>query len=267
MTPDLGFLIILALAGFGAGFVDSIAGGGGLLTVPALLSTGMPPLLALGTNKAQSSVGTAIATWRYSRAGLINWRGLAPSILLTILGAALGTWLVQTITIATLKLIIPLLMLGAIVYFIVSPRMTDDDAHQRLSLTAYAPIAGTIGFYDGFFGPGTGSFLAASLVALVGLGLSRATGHTKALNLTSNIVSCLLFIFAGRVLWTVALVMGLSNIAGSWIGSHFVLRHGAAIIRPLLVLVSIGLTIKILLDPANPLRAYVCAGWHIACPK
>ena len=147
MTPDLGFLIILALAGFGAGFVDSIAGGGGLLTVPALLATGMPPLLALGTNKAQSSVGTAIATWRYSRAGLINWRGLAPSIMFTVLGAALGTWLVQIITIATLKLIIPLLMLGAIIYFIVSPRMTDDDAHQRLSLAAYAPIAGAIGFY------------------------------------------------------------------------------------------------------------------------
>jgi uncharacterized membrane protein YfcA len=265
MTPDIGFLLILALAGFGAGLVDSIAGVGGLLTVPALLSTGMPPLLALGTNKAQSSVGTAIATWRYSRAGLIDWRGLMPAILLTVLGAALGTWLVQIIQIATLKLLIPVLMLAAIIYFIFSPRMTDEDAHQRISLRAYAPIAGAIGFYDGFFGPGTGSFLAASLVELVGLGLSRATGHTKALNLTSNVVSCVLFILAGRVLWTVALVMGLSNIAGAWIGSHFVLRHGAAIIRPLLVLVSIGLTIKILLDPANPLRASLCAAWQSIC--
>lgn len=266
MTLHLGMLIILALAGFGAGFVDAIAGGGGLLTVPALLATGMPPLLALGTNKAQSSVGTSIATWRYSRAGLIDWRGLAPGIALTVVGAACGTWLVQIIKISTLKLIIPLLMLGAIIYFIVSPRMTDEDAHQRLSLTAYAPIAGLIGFYDGFFGPGTGSFLAASLVALVGLGLSRATGHTKALNLTSNIVSCLLFVAAGRVLWLAAAVMGIANIGGAWIGSHFVLRHGAQIIRPLLVLVSIGLTVKILLDPTNPLRTLLCAHGGFACP-
>jgi uncharacterized membrane protein YfcA len=246
-------MAILAAAGFGAGFVDSIAGGGGLLTVPALFAAGIPPIFALGTNKLQSSVGTAIATWRYHRAGLINWAALVPAMVLTVLGAALGAWLVQSIQVTTVKLIVPFLMIGAIVYFLVSPRMTDADSQQRLSLTAYAPIAGTIGFYDGFFGPGTGSFLAASLVALVGLGLSRATGHTKALNLTSNVVAGVLFIAAAKVLWGVALVMGLANIAGAWIGSHFALRHGAPLIRPLLVLVSIGLTVKILLDPANPL--------------
>jgi len=253
MTTTMGMLAILAAAGFGAGFVDSIAGGGGLLTVPALFAAGIPPILALGTNKLQSSVGTAIATWRYHRAGLIDWAALVPALLLTVVGAALGAWLVQGIQIATLKLIVPILMIAAIAYFLFSPRMTDADSHQRLSLTAYAPIAGAIGFYDGFFGPGTGSFLAASLVALVGLGLSRATGHTKALNLTSNIVAGALFIAAGKVLWSVALVMGLANIAGAWIGSHFALRHGASVIRPLLVVVSIGLTIRILLDPANPL--------------
>ena len=253
MTPAPGVFAILAAAGFGAGFVDAIAGGGGLLTVPALFAAGISPILALGTNKLQSSVGTAMATWRYQRAGLIDWHGLVPALVLTVAGAALGAWLVQSIPVATVKLIVPFLMIAAIVYFLVSPRMTDADSHRRLSLAAYAPIAGVIAFYDGFFGPGTGSFLAVSLVALVGLGLSRATGHTKALNLTSNIVAGVLFIAAGKVLWAVALVMGITNIAGAWIGSHFALRHGARLIRPLLVLVSVGLTMKILLDPTNPL--------------
>ncbi len=250
-------MLVLAAAGFGAGVVDSIAGGGGLLTVPALLASGMPPIAALGTNKAQSSLGTSIATWRYHRAGLISWRPLVPALVMTALGAALGAWLVQVIKIATLKLIIPVLMLATIAYFLLSPRMTDEDAHQRISMAAYAGVASFIGFYDGFFGPGTGSFFAASLVALAGMGLSRATGHTKALNLTSNLVSCVLFICAGQVIWMVALVMGVANICGAWIGSHFAVRHGARLIRPLLVLVSIGLTVRILLDPANPLRAWI----------
>jgi uncharacterized membrane protein YfcA len=193
--------------------------------------------------------------WRYHRAGLIVWRPLLPALLMTAIGAAFGAWLVQIIKIATLNLIIPILMLAAIAYFIVSPRMTDDDAHQRMSLRTYALIACIIGFYDGFFGPGTGSFFAASLVALVGMGLSRATGHTKALNLTSNGVSVVLFLSTGQIFWVVALIMGTSNVAGAWIGSHFALKHGARLIRPLLVLVSIGLTVKMVLDPASPLRA------------
>jgi len=250
-------MLVLAAAGFGAGVVDSIAGGGGLLTVPALLASGMPPIATLGTNKAQSSLGTSIATWRYHRAGLVSWRPLVPALVLTALGAALGAWLVQVIKIATLKLIIPVLMLAAIAYFLLSPRMTDEDAHQRISMAAYAGVASLIGFYDGFFGPGTGSFFAASLVVLAGMGLSRATGHTKALNLTSNIVSCMLFIHAGQIIWMVALVMGAANICGAWIGSHFAVRHGARLIRPLLVLVSLGMTVRLLLDPANPLRAWM----------
>ena len=247
--------LALAVVGFCAGLVDSIAGGGGLLSVPALMASGLPPVMVLGTNKIQSSLGTCIATWRYNRAGLINWRVLRSSLAMTAVGSALGTWLVQSIEVATLKLAIPLLMLGAIAYFIFSPRMTDTDARQRISHNLYALIAGIIGFYDGFFGPGTGSFFAASLVALVGMGLSRATAHTKALNLTSNIVSAAILIHAGNVAWFIAILMGVSNIAGAWVGTHFALRHGARIIRPLLILISVGLTIKVLLDPANPLRS------------
>ncbi len=248
---------MLGAAGFGAGLVDAIAGGGGLVTVPALFAAGIPPMLALGTNKLQSSVGTAMATWRYQRAGLIDWRGLVPALVLTVVGAALGALLVQSMPVATVKLVVPFLMIGAIGYFLFSPRMSDADSRARLSLLGYAPIAGAIGFYDGFFGPGTGSFLAVSLVGLVGLGLRRATGHTKPLNLTSNVVAGVSFIAAGQVLWGVAAVMGLANIAGAWIGSHFVLRHGARLIRPLLVVVSLGLVVKILVEPGGVLGRLV----------
>src|SRR5579872_3412690 len=134
MTVPIGVMSILAAAGFGAGLVDSIAGGGGLLTVPALFAAGIPPILALGTNKLQSSVGTAMASLRYHRAGLIDWAGLLPCLVLTAIGAGLGAWLVQIIQVATLKLIVPVLMMAAIVYFLVSPRMSDADSHQRMSL-------------------------------------------------------------------------------------------------------------------------------------
>ena len=247
-------LIFLAGAGFGAGLVDAIAGGGGLLTVPALLATGMPVYLVLGTNKAQSSVGTTVATWRYARGGLVDWRVLWPSILASGVGAAGGVWLVHRIALDALKLAIPVLMLAAILYFLLSPRMTDAESQSRISLRLFPPIAGLIGFYDGFFGPGTGSFCAAALVGLVGMGLSRATGNTKALNLTSNTVSVILFIAAGQVAWMIAIVMGLCNIFGAWIGTHMALKHGARVIRPLLIIVSLALTLKMLLDPANPIR-------------
>lgn len=248
---------LLAAAGFGAGFVDAIAGGGGLLTVPALLAAGLPPILMLGTNKAQSTIGTSIAVWRYHKGGLIEWRLIWRSILGSAIGAALGATLVQHIHASTLRAIIPVLMIGTIIYFLVSPRMTDADAHARLSAKSFAPIGGLMGFYDGFFGPGTGSITAACLVELVGMGLKRATGNTKALNLTSNIVALILFAAAGQMLWLVALIMGLANCVGAWLGSHLALKHGAAVIRPLLILVSLALTVHVALDPAGPVRHWL----------
>lgn len=255
MQLSYAFIALLALAGFGAGFVDSIAGGGGLITVPTLFATGMPPIMALATNKVQSSVGTALASWRFWRTGLIDVRHLLPAIAATAVGSFCGVLLVQHIHLATLKLVIPLLMLAAIIYFIFSPKMSDADSHARLSMAAYASVALCIGFYDGFFGPGTGSFFAASLVALTGMGLLRATGHTKLLNLTSNSVAVLLFVQAGAVIWPIAMIMGLANIAGAWCGSHLALKQGARIIRPLLILVSLALTVRTLLDPANPMHS------------
>ncbi|MEQ7874811.1 TSUP family transporter [Sphingomonas sp. ASV193] len=228
-----------------AGFVDSIAGGGGLIMMPALLTAGLPPVNALATNKLQSSFGTSIATANYARKGLVDARGYAPTLALIFAGAALGVWLVQRVDPGALKLVISALLMAVALYVLLSPRMSDEDAHERLSKRSYAPIGGLFGLYDGFFGPGVGSFYTTTLVGLRGMGLTRATATTKLFNLTSNIASVLLFALAGKMLWLLGLCMAAGAMTGGYIGSHTAMRFGAKVIRPLLVTLSLALTAKL----------------------
>ena len=239
------YLALTAVAAV-AGFVDSIAGGGGLIVIPALLWAGVPPLHALGTNKLQSVFGTTVALRNYSRSGLVEWRPNRLTVALVFVGAVAGALIVQLIRPKILNLIIPLLLIGASFYILLSPRMTDDDAHHRLSSAGYAPIGAAIGFYDGFFGPGAGTFYTTTLVALRGYGLTRATALTKLVNLTSASASLILFALGGHLLWLLGLCMAVGAMAGGWLGSHSALRFGARLIRPLLVLISLGLTAKLL---------------------
>ena len=234
--------IVLPLVGVLSGFVDAIAGGGGLIMMPAMLGAGLPPHLALGTNKVQSLAGTTTAFRNYLRGGMVDWRANLPSAIVAFFGAAAGSAVVQLIQPEALMLIVPVLLLAAAAYVIFSPRMTDEDAHQRLGQAGYAPLGGSIGFYDGFFGPGTGSFFVTTLVALRGFGLTRATGTTKLLNAASNLGSLVVFIIGGKVIWLLALCLTLGAITGNWLGSHFALKHGARLIRPLLIVISLGLT-------------------------
>lgn len=234
--------IVLPLVAVLSGFIDAIAGGGGLIMMPTMLGAGLPPHLALGTNKVQSLAGTTTAFRNYLRGGQVEWRANLPSAIVAFLGAAAGSVVVQLIEPEALMLIVPILLLAAAAYVVLSPRMTDEDAHQRLSQAAYAPVGGSIGFYDGFFGPGTGSFFVTTLVALRGLGLTRATGTTKLLNAASNLGSLLVFIAGGKVIWLLAIFMAAGAMAGNWLGSHFALKHGARLIRPLLIIISLGLT-------------------------
>jgi uncharacterized membrane protein YfcA len=228
------------------GFVDAIAGGGGLIMMPVLLWSGLPPHLALGTNKVQSLAGTSTATRNFIRGGQVDWRANLPSVIVAFAGAAAGSFVVQLVKPEALELIVPVLLLAAAAYIVFSPRMTDDDAQQRLSQGGYAPVGGSIGFYDGFFGPGTGSFFVTSLVALRGLGLTRATGTTKLLNAASNAGSLLVFALGGKVIWLLGLCMAVGAMTGGWLGSHFAMRHGARVIRPLLIVTSLALTARLL---------------------
>lgn len=239
------FAVLTAVAMI-AGFVDSIAGGGGLLVMPALLWSGLPPLAALATNKLQSVFGTAIALRNYVRSGLVNWRDNLLSIGIAFTGAAVGVFAVQSLRPGLLELLIPLLLVTSALYVLLSPRMTDDDAHERLSRGSYTPVAGAIGFYDGFFGPGAGTFYTTSLVALRGAGLTRATAIAKMLNLASAFASLLMFAFGGHMLWQLGLCMAAGAMAGGWLGSHSALRFGARLIRPLLVTISLALTARLL---------------------
>ena len=214
--------------------------------MPALLMSGVPPIQALGTNKLQSMCGTFIAMRNYGAKGLIDWRTNLPTAALVFAAAAAGALLVQHVDASVLALVIPLLLLANAVYILISPRMTDEDAHQRLSARGYAPVGGGIGFYDGFFGPGTGSFFTSTLVALRGLGLTRATALTKFLNWTSNVASVLLFALGGNILWLLGASMAVGAMAGGWLGSHTAMRFGAKLIRPLLVTASLAMTGRLL---------------------
>ena len=228
------------------GFIDAIAGGGGLIMMPALLSAGLSPVNALATNKLQSVFGTGSAMINFGRKGHIDWKGNRLAIALVFAGAVGGALAVQLVSVAALNLIIPLLLVASAVYILLSPRMTDENVHQRLSERGFAPVGGAIGFYDGFFGPGTGTFFTTSLVALRGHGLTRATALTKALNFTSNVASVIVFALAGKMVWLLGLCMAAGAMLGGWIGSHTAMRYGATVIRPLLVVISIALTARLL---------------------
>jgi uncharacterized membrane protein YfcA len=243
-------LTLLAFVGGLAGFVDAIAGGGGLIALPALLAAGLPPVAALATNKMQSVLGTATATVTYWRRGLIDLRSLAVAIGLTYLGSLLGALSVRGIDTALLEIAMPVALIAVAAYFLFAPRLSDADRTARLPFARFVAVMGfIIGFYDGIFGPGTGSFLTVGFVALFGLGMLRATASTKVLNLTSNLAALTLFIPAGEVFWPAALVMAGGQILGGFLGALTGMRFGANVIRPLVVIVSVALAVRLLLFP------------------
>ena len=238
---------MLVAVGALAGFVDAIAGGGGLLTVPALLAAGLAPTAALATNKVQSSFGAGSAAWNYARRGAVRPRDLAPAIGTTFVGAAAGTVLVQQVDASLLEVLLPFLVLAIAVYFLVRPDAGAVPRRARVGAGAYAGSAApAIGFYDGFFGPGTGSFFALSFVALRGHDLTRATAHTKVLNLTSNLAALVFFALGGAPVWAVGLAMAAGQFAGARVGSNLVLARGSRLVRPLLVVVSVAISIRLL---------------------
>ncbi len=248
MTPEPLVVVLLALVSLVAGFVDSIAGGGGLLTVPALLTAGLSPVNALATNKLQSSFGSGSATLNYARRGAVAPRSLTLPIATTFVGAGTGAVLVQRFPTDGLERVIPFLLIGIAAYFAFARDVGEHERHQRIGERAFAVTAApAIGFYDGFFGPGTGSWFALAFVTLRGQGLTRATAHTKVLNFTSNVASLAFFVAGGHVVWAVGLSMATGQFVGARLGSNLVMARGAGIVRPLLVVVSLAMSIRLLL--------------------
>jgi uncharacterized membrane protein YfcA len=229
-------------AAFVAGFVDAIAGGGGLITVPSLLATGLSPHLVLGTNKGQSMFGTAAALTRYARAGLLNRRTAVPMFLLGFCGACMGTTVAVWLRPEVLRPVVIVLLFAVTPLIFVRPK----PSHLSPSLARWAPagLALGIGAYDGFFGPGAGALLLIGLVAL-GRSLLNASAEAKVVNLASNLAAFTVFAIKGLVLFRVAIPMGVAQLTGGYLGARAAIRGGERIVRGVLVVVVLVLLIKL----------------------
>jgi uncharacterized membrane protein YfcA len=242
-------LALLFLAGLAGGFIDAIAGGGGLITLPALLACGLPPQVALGTNKFQSSCGTSLAVFRYARAGLMRTPGLWLAVACAFIASAGGSHLVTFVSNDALKKIIPWMLAAVAIYTALHPRFGLHPGRARIAPLVFALCLGyVLGFYDGFFGPGAGSFWTVASVALLGLGLREATGYTKAANLASNLGSLAVFLPHGAVNFGAGAAMIAGQVIGAQLGSGFVIKHGAKFIRPVFLAVVFALTVKLIWD-------------------
>jgi uncharacterized protein len=236
---------LLLATGLIAGFVDSIAGGGGLITLPVLMNLGIDPRLALGTNKLQATFGSGSATVHYARAGAVKLSECRRGSLLAFLGGATGSLLVQQLDPNLLKRLIPILLIAVAIYIWLRPQLGEKDIHPRMKQPLFDVLFGFgIGFYDGFFGPGTGTFFTLAFMLGLGFNLTKATASSKVMNFATNVASLLIFLIAKKVWFAAGLVMGLGQWLGARAGSKMVMRHGTKIIRPLFLSAVIVITLK-----------------------
>lgn len=229
-------LLFLFFAAAVAGFMDTLAGGGGLITIPALVVSGVPPLAALGTNKLQSSFGSGTSSFLLFKRKKIHWQELRPMMISAFIGSVVGTVIVQFIDTIVLGFMIPLVLVIIAAYFITAPYLKLESAAPRMSATLYQKtVVPAIGVYDGMFGPGTGSFLAVAGVSLRGFELINATAIAKPLNFATNIASLIVFIFAGQIMWLAGLTMIIGQMLGAWMGSHYLFKVNPKVLRILIV--------------------------------
>ncbi len=236
-------LALLALAALLAGFVDAVAGGGGLIQVPALFNA-LPaesPATIFGTNKGSSIFGTANAAWRYARRIALPWEIALPAsmaaFVFSFIGAATVAWLPKDVV----RPLVLAMMAFVVVYTLVKPDFgrLHGQAPPAEKLRPRALLVGAaLGFYDGFFGPGAGSFMIFAFVGLFGLDFLRASSAAKIVNLTTNAAALCFFVPAGNILWITALTMAVFNILGALAGSRLALRHGSGFVRTIFLFVS-----------------------------
>ena len=255
MSPLM--LALLALVGFGAGFVDAIAGGGGLLTLPSLALAGLDPVTAVATNKLASTFGSGSATLAFWRSGKIE-SAMTPSALAAAGGAALGALALPYAPRALLSQALPVVLIAVALYFAFARNLGEARRHARLSPAAYAAtLAPAIGFYDGVFGPGAGSFYMIGYVVLAGFGLMRAMAGARLANFGSNVGSLMIYALSGHIVVAAGLAMGAGAFLGARLGARSAIRAGARLVRPLIVAVSCAMALKLMTAPGGLLAA----GW------
>lgn len=241
--------IIISLASLLAGFVDAIVGGGGLVLLPALFATfpTAQPATLMGTNKSASVWGTGIATWQYSRRVQIPWQAMLPAAAAGFVGAFCGAWTVTVISADFLRKLLPLILVLVLIYTLAKKELGRHHTPHlsgRTETLAACAIGLTIGFYDGFFGPGTGSFFVFLFVRLLGYDFLNASVSAKLLNLATNIAALILFAAKGHVWWHFALPLAVANVVGSMLGAHMALKHGTGFVRGIFIFVVSALILK-----------------------
>ena len=238
----LAFLFFIAIV---AGFLDTLAGGGGLLTLPALMMAGMPPLAALATNKLQSSMGTATATIMMLRNRRVRWHQVKGLMVSAFIGSAIGTVIIQLINTDALTVVIPFVIACIGLYFLFTPTVDDLNKKPRILASTYQKIVvPIIGCYDGLFGPGTGSFFALAGRSLRAQSFLEATATAKTLNFATNIASLIIFLFGGQVIWIVGFIMMIGQFIGAWLGSHCLFKIPVAYLKYLVVIMCFGMLAK-----------------------
>ena len=240
LTTDA--LVWLGMIAVLAGFIDSVAGGGGLIAIPAMLLFQIPPINAIATNKLQGSFGTATAAITMLKKGKVTLPNPWHYFVIALLGGIAGAFLVYQFNAGTLEVLVPLVLTAVALYFLLSGESSDSERTPTVSDFLYKNIVvPVIGIYDGFFGPGAGSFYAMTGVALRGQKLITATANAKVLNFGSNVASLVVFIIGGSVFWTVGAVMIVGQMVGAYLGSLAVISVGGRLIRPVIVTVCLGM--------------------------
>jgi uncharacterized membrane protein YfcA len=254
-------LALLALVGFGSGFVDAIVGGGGLLTLPALALAGFDPVAAVATNKLASTFGSGSARLAFWRARKIE-PAMAPSALAAGLAAALGGLALPWAPRAPLSQALPIVLVAVALYFALAPNLTEARRHARITPTVFAlTLPPTVGFYDGVFGPGAGSFYLIGFVVLAGFGLTRAMAGARFANFGSNFGSLLVYALSGHIFVPAGLAMGAGAFLGARLGARAALRQGARLVRPLIVIVSCAMALRLMIAPGGLLASRWKLAW------
>lgn len=242
-------LFLICTLGFLAATVDAIAGGGGLISLPALLMVGVPPHLALGTNKFAASLASLNSSVTFARSGKVNFSLVKWQIPFTLLGAFLGAWAVLRVSSAFLNKAVLVLILVVGLYTLLHKNLGMENQFKGLTLRKIVIgclFAFALGFYDGFFGPGTGSFLIFSFIALYGFDFVVASANSKVLNFTSNIASLLLFAWYGQILFIYGIPMALFMILGSYVGTKLAIKQGAQLVKPIFIIMSLLVAAKLI---------------------
>ncbi|MCM3225892.1 TSUP family transporter [Terribacillus saccharophilus] len=250
MHLELDTILIIILFGFLAAFIDSVVGGGGLITIPALLFAGLNPAAAVATNKLAGTLGSFTSTLMFYRSGKLDLKSVMKFFPLSFIGSLLGAWTVHVIDPALFKPLMLVMLIAVAIYTIMKKDWGSVSTYERLTpkrMLIFAAVLTLIGFYDGFLGPGTGSFLMFAFL-FIGFDFLRAAGSAKLLNFGSNVSALILFMILGQVHYAIGLIMGISGIFGSIVGSRFAIKRGSGYVRILFIVVTTVLIVKNVYD-------------------